>query len=136
MTLITRLLLRVFAGAAILSLVMSVSTMAADLQVSVAKSAGDPGQFAADEIRREATVRSMTIGDDAQSTRVFINVEQDFKSASQSYRIRVTNEGRRVITISGGDQVGAMYGGLDLAEAIRFGEFESLKDSHLAIGKR
>jgi len=49
---------------------------------------------------------------------------------AQSYSIRVQNEGgRRVITVCGADEAGAMYGGLDIAEAIRTGTLDSLKDA-------
>ena len=37
--------------------------------------------------------------------------------------------GRRTITVRGADAAGAMYGGLDIAEAIRTGTLDSLKDS-------
>ena len=37
--------------------------------------------------------------------------------------------GRRIITVRGADATGAMYGGLDIAEAIRTGTLDSLKDS-------
>ncbi len=37
--------------------------------------------------------------------------------------------GRRIITVRGADAAGAMYGGLDIAEAIRTGTLDSLKDS-------
>jgi hypothetical protein len=40
-----------------------------------------------------------------------------------------SNDGGRLITVLGDDEVGAMYGGLDIAEAIRLGTLESLKDS-------
>ena len=36
---------------------------------------------------------------------------------------------RRTITVSGADPSGVMYGGLDVAEAIRTGTFDSLQDS-------
>ena len=49
---------------------------------------------------------------------------------AQSYAIRARITGkRRIYVVLGADAVGAMYGGLDLAEAIRTGRFNSLKDS-------
>ena len=72
----------------------------------------------------------MTLGDDANATRIALTVEKDGNAAAQSYSIRVQNEGgRRVITVRGADAAGAMYGGLDIAEAIRTGTLDSLKDS-------
>jgi hypothetical protein len=44
----------------------------------------------------------------------------------QSYRIE---RGKDKITVTGGDAAGAMYGGLDVAEAIHTGLLDSLKDS-------
>ena len=94
-----------------------------------AASAG-PGKFAAEEIRREAAAKGMALGDDANATRIVHHRRKRRQAAAQSYRIRVQNEGgRRVITVRGADAVGAMYGGLDIAEAIRTGTFDSLKDS-------
>jgi hypothetical protein len=37
--------------------------------------------------------------------------------------------GRRTITVRGADEAAAMYGGLDIAAAIRTGTLDSLKDS-------
>ncbi len=91
---------------------------------------GGPGMFAAEEIRREVAAKRMALGDDANATRILITIEKDGKAASESYRIRVEKEGnRRLITVRGADTTGAMYGGLDIAEAIRHGRFDSLKDS-------
>jgi hypothetical protein len=48
----------------------------------------------------------------------------------QSYSIRVKSAGGRATYAAlGADPAGAMYGGLDLAEAIRLGTLQSLKDS-------
>ena len=52
------------------------------------------------------------------------------KAVAQSYGIRVQSEnGQRTITVRGADAAGVMYGGLDVAEAIRTGTLDSLKDS-------
>ena len=72
----------------------------------------------------------MTLGDDANATRIALTVGKEGNAAAQSYSIRVQNEGgRRVIAVRGADAAGAMYGGLDIAEAIRTGTLDSLKDS-------
>ena len=72
----------------------------------------------------------MTLGDDATATRVVISLDKDGEAAAQSYSIHVKSEGaRRVITVRGADAAGAMYGGLDVAEAIRTGTLDALKDS-------
>lgn len=50
--------------------------------------------------------------------------------AAQSYAIRrVAKDGRTTIAVLAADSSGAMYGGLDLAEAIRLGTIDSLSDS-------
>lgn len=48
----------------------------------------------------------------------------------QSYSLRRSNkDGRTTIAVLGADPAGAMYGGLDLAEAIRLGTLDSVVDS-------
>ncbi len=99
--------------------------------------AAGPGRFAAEEIRREAAARGMTVvGADAtapaDAIRISLAVDAPAgtDAVAQSYRIRVQNEnGQRTITVRGADAAGVMYGGLDVAEAIRTGTLDSLKDS-------
>jgi hypothetical protein len=108
----------------------SAPAMAASLHLTSDPATGKPGNFAADEIRREAAAKNMALRDDAKATRVVLSVETEGKAVAQSYRIRVrTDDGRRTITVRGADAAGAMYGGLDIAEAIRTGTLDSLKDS-------
>ena len=104
--------------------------MAASLNLINEPATGGPGKFAAEEIRREAVAHSMTLGEDAKATRIALTVGKAGDAAAQSYSIRVQNSnGRRTITVRGADASGAMYGGLDVAEAIRTGTLDSLKDS-------
>ena len=111
-------------------LLASLDTPAANLNLMNDTTTGEPGKFAAAEIRREASAKGLAVGDDAKATRIALTVEKEGKAAAQSYSIRWQNDGdRRVITVRGADAVGAMYGGLDIAEAIRTGAFDSLKDS-------
>lgn len=113
-----------------LILALSVPVLAASLELTNDPSTGGPGKFAAEEIRREAIARAITLEEDAQATCIAITVQKDGKLVPQSYSIRVKNEnGRRVIAVRGADTAGAMYGGLDIAEAIRTGTLDSLKDS-------
>ncbi len=113
---------------AILIIVSAAPIMAANLDLANDSSTGQPGKFAEAEIRREAAVKGLALGKDPNATRVLLTVKKE--GSSESYRIRLKNEnGQRVITVSGADEVGAMYGGLDIAEAIRLGLFDSLKDS-------
>ena len=101
-----------------------------NLNLINAPAAGELGNFAAAEIRREAVAHGMAFGDDANATRVALTVGKVGDAAAQSYSIRVKNDnGRRTITVRGADATGAMYGGLDIAEAIRTGTLDSLKDS-------
>ena len=106
------------------------SVLAAALVLSNDGATGEPGKFATEEIRREAVAKGMTLGEEANATRVALTIEKASKAAAQSYGIRVKNEaGRRTITVRGADATGAMYGGLDIAEAIRTGTLDALKDS-------
>ena len=111
-----------------LLLLFAAPAIAANLALTNDPATGGPGKFAVQEIRREAAARGMTLGEDAQATRVALMVEK--KGVAQSYGIRVQNNGgRRVFTVRGADAVGAMYGGLDIAEAIRMGTLDALKDA-------
>ena len=104
--------------------------LAANLHLTADPATGEPGRFAAEEIRREASAKGMTIAEDAKATRIVLTVDKDTKAAAQSYRIRVQNkDGRRTITVRGADPAGAMYGGLDMAEAIRTGTLDALVNS-------
>ncbi len=113
-----------------LMVALSVPAMAAGLELASDPATRGPGKFAVEEIRREAVAHGMTLGDDAQGTRIVLTIGKDGKAAAQGYSIRVQNVGgRRVVTVRGADAAGAMYGGLDVAEAIRTGTLDSLKDS-------
>lgn len=100
----------------LLSLLFVIPSLAFGLEVQ--NNAGAPGQFAADEIQREAAAETSGL-------RIEIKVESKAKAA-QSYRIQRKGE---KITVIGADAAGAMYGGLDIAEAIRHGTVETLQDS-------
>jgi hypothetical protein len=95
---------------------LALSSLAAGSEIQ--NEAGAPGQFAAVEILREASKR-------ASDLRVSLKVNTNAK-APQSYRI--TREDQKLIVI-GADPAGAMYGGLDIAEAIRHGTLDALNDS-------
>jgi hypothetical protein len=70
------------------------------------------------------------LGNDAAVTRIALTVGKGSTAAAQSYSIRVHSDGAsRTITVSGADAAGAMYGGLDVAEAVRTGALGALKDS-------
>jgi hypothetical protein len=115
---------------AALIVALSVPAVAGSLELANDPATGRPGKFAVEEIRREAKARGMTLGDEAHATRVALTVEKAGGAAAQSYSIRVQNDGgRRTIAVRGADATGVMYGGLDIAEAIRTGTLDSLKDS-------
>ncbi len=102
----------------------------ADIEVASEPATSGPGRFAAEEIRREAAASGWALGDRAAATRVVLEVAPDARDAAQSYHVRVEHEGaRRILTVRGADAVGAMYGGLAIAEAIRLGTFDALRDS-------
>lgn len=103
------------------------------LNVTRDPATGEPGTFAVEEILREARARGMAPGGRGEGTSVVLTVEKDPRAPAESYRLRVRNErGRRVITVQGADETGAMYGGLDVAEAIRLGKLDALADSEHA----
>ncbi len=113
-----------------LLLLLSVPAVSASIELVNDAATGGPGKFAAEEIQREAVARGGTLSDGAGATRIELAVVKMGDVVSQSYSIRVRKDGnRRVITVRGADETGAMYGGLDIAEAIRTGTIDSLKDS-------
>jgi hypothetical protein len=114
----------------VLIVALSHLAAAASLDLTNDPATGAPGKFAAEEICREAVAKGMAGGDDARAIRVSLTVGKEGKAVAQSYRVRVQNDGgRRTVTVRGADEVDAMYGGLDIAEAIRTDVFDSLKDS-------
>jgi hypothetical protein len=118
------------AHTALVSFILSVPAVGASLRLTVDASAEAPGQFAAEEIRQAAEAVGMSLSENVNATRIWITVENRAGAAAQSYSIRVQTEGdRRTITVRGADANGAMYGGLDIAEAIRVGTLDELKDS-------
>jgi hypothetical protein len=114
----------------LLTLVLSLPVMAATRDLAIEADAAGPVKFATEEIRREAAAKGITPGEDSSTTRILIRIEEDAKAGPQSYRLRVKKEDdKRIVTVIGADAAGAMYGGLDLAEAIRIGMFDTLTDS-------
>jgi hypothetical protein len=118
--------------------VLSGSAIAAEtLILTLDTAVAGPGRFAAEEIRREATAHGMTVvGADvkppADAIRISLATDTPARTgtAAQSYRIRLREEdGHRFITVRGTGAAGVMYGGLDVAEAIRTGTLDSLQDS-------
>ena len=101
----------------ILSLVILSFVRLAPAAVSFQPADSAPLKFAAAEIERGAKDAKQPVPDVAISVTA---------GTAQSYRIERVGAKLRVI---GGDATGAMYGGLDVAEAIRMGALDSLKDS-------
>ncbi len=107
------------------------------LTLTLDQAAAGPGKFALEEIRREATARGMAVVSadakapaDAIRITLAVGTQTGPKTVAQSYGIRVQREnGLRSITVHGADAAGVMYGGLDIAEAIRTGTLDALKDS-------
>ena len=107
------------------------------LALTLDPSAAGPGKFAGEEIRHEAALRGLTLGSadaaapaDAIHISLALEAPAGTTAIAQSYRIRVRNEnGRRAITVRGADAAGVMYGGLEVAEAIRTGTLDSLGNS-------
>src|ERR1043166_2394020 len=89
----------------------------ADAGVKLPPNNPAPLQFAAAEIERATSNRALAVD---------VSFEIESNSLPQSYRILREANGLRVV---GGDAIGAMYGGLDVAEAIRLGTLTDLKRS-------
>ena len=82
-------------------------------------------QFAAAEIRRALSVRRIPLRKDAP-TRIEISTRNS-GAEEQAYTIRKqTVRGRTTYTANGAGAAGAMYAGLDIAEAIRLGTLAEL----------
>ena len=119
---------------------------------SLRSEAGVPQiQFAAGEIHRSLAARGITLAEGALGGLVSDTAATQFVLASgtaaarlaaqlgvavpkstvpQAYAIRVKQEpGRRTYIVLAIDAAGAMYGGLDLAEAIRLDTLDTLRDS-------
>jgi hypothetical protein len=60
---------------------LSVPAGAGSLELVNDPATGGPGKFAMEEIRREAEAHGMTLGSDAQATRIALTVEKDGKAA-------------------------------------------------------
>ena len=117
-----------FTRFAFLVLFFAAPVMAADLDLAKDLATGKPGEFAEAEIRREAAAKGLALGTGANATRIRLTAMKE--GAPESYSIRVKDDnGQREITVVGADEVGAMYGGLDIAEAIRLGTLNSVKSS-------
>src|SRR5271169_5440377 len=119
---------------------------------SLRSEAGIPQiQFAAGEIHRALAARGVTLaegapgglaGDTAPTRFVLVSGAESVRTATQlgvaapksagpqAYAIRVKQEpARRTYVVLAADAAGAMYGGLDLAEAIRLDTLDTLRDS-------
>jgi len=124
-------------GCAVMCGLFVSAAAAQTLTLTLDPAAAGPGQFAAEEIRRAAAARGgSVIGADTNAPadaipiKLTVGTPAGAKAEAQSYSIRVQNEGgRRVITVRGADATGVMYGGLDIAEAIRTGTLDALKDA-------
>ena len=57
-----------------------------------------------------------------------LKMQQDFGWQCYAIRIKETG-GQKIIYVLSGDDTGAMYGALDIAEALRFGTINDISDS-------
>jgi len=109
-------------------------------------------QFAAGEIRRALTAQGTLLversleqlsqaanaprfvlaagASESQRIATLLAVAPPKETSPQSYAVRKRTSGAQTtFAVLGADAVGAMYGGLDLAEAIRLGTLDDLRDS-------
>jgi hypothetical protein len=84
-----------------------------------------PMRFAASEIRSALAAKRVTVieaVDSGTATRIVLRVAADAARVPQSYSIRTQSAGGATThTVTAADAAGAMYGGLDIAEALRIG---------------
>jgi hypothetical protein len=86
-----------------------------------------PLQFAAEELaaalrsqgREVSLIRPSDPPSDAAAHRIVIQIDGSAGLGPQAYRVSIRD--RNAWTVTGGDAVGAMYGGLQAAEAVRLG---------------
>jgi len=109
-----------FACLSLLGFSLSNALAAPGLKLVLDPATAGPGKFAAAEIQAAAGAAKT-----APALSVSLRVDAT-KLSPQAYRIERSGE---KITVTGGDAVGAMYGGLDVAEAVRTDTIGSLKDS-------
>jgi hypothetical protein len=96
------------------SILLAVLARSLSAEVVLPPDAPAPLRFARDEIVRAAQGKSLPA----------ITLEVRASGAPQSYVIEKSDGGLRV---TGADASGAMYGGLDVAEAVRLGTLDELK---------
>ncbi len=137
-------------GLGLLLLCLPPQTLAAapSVALSLDPDGGEPAKFAASEIRRACAQSGVDFVETEPSPEKAIhivihanprgagNLISDLKltpskiSVPQGYAIRRATAGdRRTVVVLGADPVGAMYGGLDIAEAIRLGRLDAIPDS-------
>lgn len=99
----------------LLGMVLINATVAAE-QVVLDYPPGQPGTaFAANEVRAALTRTGHAVAEAGATWRV-VFAPTEAALGEQAYRITVRD---RVVTIAGGDAAGTIYGGLEVAEAIR-----------------
>ena len=96
----------------------AISTGAVEVEISFNTNSA-PLRFAAEEIQTASTAAKNLAA-------LAISLRVDSALPAQGYRIE--RAGGK-IAVAGGDAAGAMYGGLDVAEAIRTGALDALKTS-------
>jgi hypothetical protein len=117
----------------LLANLVGIALGAPSLSLSLGTNPAGPVQFAAQEIEREATAKGIGIlklDESPQSDTTLVSLDLADAPGAQGYSIQVKNEGgTRQIQVRGGDPTGLMYGGLEIAEAIRTKTLETLVDS-------
>lgn len=119
---------------AVLLVVFALPSWSAErIFVSATPETVGPGQFAMAEILRESAQRGIEpapAGSAGLVITLTLGLPAGVVGTPQAYAIRVAvADGGRRYTVHGADPAGAMYGGLDLAEAIRTGSIASVADS-------
>jgi hypothetical protein len=105
------------------------TSLAGEIDLRVDPATGEPGKFAAEEIRRAVRCR-VDRGEEMHGLSVLLTIKSREDWPAESYRLQVENKNQScLVTIEGTDPTGAMFGGLDVAEAVRSGFLLQLRDS-------
>ena len=97
-----------------------------DVYVSIRGVSSPQTQFAADEIANALSCEGIGVSDENPEWTIRF-AEIDVSLGEQSYRVEVFG---KIIEITGGDERGLMYGGLEVAEQIRLYGIENVKESN------
>ncbi|MGE5488353.1 MAG: carbohydrate-binding family 6 protein [bacterium] len=118
------------------SAIPQVSFAAAEIRSALSGRGGGLSEHGLAELPKASgqTVFVLASGADATNTAAkALGIDAPKPAGVQAYAIRrIVRGGRTTIAVFGADAAGTMYGGLDVAEAVRFGTLDRLADADCA----